>query len=282
MDIRLLSQSDSAALEEFLLGHRDSSMFLRSNARRAGLVDRGEPFQASYAAAFREGRIVAVAAQSWTGMVQVQAPERTAEVVSACVAASGRKVTGLSGPLEQVRRGRAALGLEAAPATLAADEGLFGLELSELVVPSSLANGTIVCRAPRPEERAVLLEWRVAYDIEALGATASKAGRERAAAFLDAQIADQNAWVALLDGVLVSLSAFNASLPDIVQLGGNYTPPELRGRGYARAVVAASLEVARERGASRAVLFTNRPSAIRCYQGLGFRRVGDFGLVFLA
>lgn len=39
----------------------------------------------------------------------------------------------------------------------------------------------------------------------------------------------------------VSLSAFNASLPDIVQLVGIYTPPELRGRGYAQRAVAGSL-----------------------------------------
>ena len=60
-----------------------------------------------------------------------------------------------------------------------------------------------------------------------------------------------------------------------------YTPPKLRGRGYAKLAVAASLVVARERGASRAVLFTGNPSAVRTYEALGFRRVGDYALVLL-
>jgi predicted GNAT family acetyltransferase len=70
-------------------------------------------------------------------------------------------------------------------------------------------------------------------------------------------------------------------LPDIVQLGGIYTPPELRGRGYAKAAVDASLLAAIERGATRAVLFTNNPSAARSYEAVGFRRLGDYGLVLL-
>jgi predicted GNAT family acetyltransferase len=77
------------------------------------------------------------------------------------------------------------------------------------------------------------------------------------------------------------LSAFNAALPDIVQLGGIYTPPALRGRGFAKIAVAASLAAARDRGVSRAVLFTNNPSAVRTYEAVGFRRTGDYSLVLL-
>lgn len=73
----------------------------------------------------------------------------------------------------------------------------------------------------------------------------------------------------------------STTLPDIVQLGGIYTPRELRGRGYAKVAVAASLVAARQRGASRAVLFTKNPSAVRTYEALGFRRLGDYSLVLL-
>jgi predicted GNAT family acetyltransferase len=132
-----------------------------------------------------------------------------------------------------------------------------------------------------PEERNLLCEWRSAYDIEILGSTDSEETRNRAAAALDRQIAEGNAWVAIRNGVSVSLSAFNATLPDIVQLGGIYTPPEHRGRGYAKAAVAASLIAARQRGATRAVLFTSNPSAARSYEAVGFRRLGDYGLILL-
>ena len=281
MNLRLLSPSDESLLEAFLSSHRDSSMFLRANARRAGLAYRGEPYQAVYAAAFRDGWTIGVSAHCWNGMVLMQAPEHAADLARACVEWSGRPVTGLTGPLAQVHQARSALGLDAAGAALEGDEWLYALDLSELVVPIPLANGTLVCRAPRPEERDTLCAWRMAYDIELLGATDSPENRQRSADFLDAQIAEQNAWVAIRNGAPVSLSAFNAALPDIVQLGGIYTPPELRGHGFAKVAVAASLIAARDRGASRAVLFTSNPSAARTYEALGFRRVGDYGLVLL-
>jgi GNAT superfamily N-acetyltransferase len=274
-----LTPGDESLLEEFLVSHRDSSMFLRANARRAGLAYRGEPFQAIYAAAFRNERVLGVAAHCWNGIVLVQAPEQAAELARACVEWSGRSVTGFSGPLEQVRRARSGLGLAEADAALEGGESLYALDLSNLVVPA--LSKAVACRAPRPEERDTLCAWRIAYDIETLGATDSPEQRRSSAGFLDAQIADGNAWVAIEAGAPVSLSAFNASLPDIVQLGGIYTPPELRGRGYAKVAVAASLVVARERGASRAVLFTGNPSAERTYEALGFRHVGDYALVLL-
>jgi GNAT superfamily N-acetyltransferase len=279
MRTRLLTPSDEDLLETFLAPHRDSSMFIRANVRRAGLAYAGEPFQAIHVGGFRGGRLIGVAAHCWNGMLLLQAPEQAAALARACVERSGRRVTGLCGPVEQVRDARAAVGLAGADAAMDGDEWLFALDLCDLVVPAALEAGTITCRVPRPDERDTLCAWRLAYDIETLGATDGAEQRRRSAEFLDAQIADGHAWVAVDGGAPVSLSAFNAALPDIVQLGGIYTPPELRGRGHARVAVAASLLVARARGASRAILFTRNPSAVRTYQALGFRRVGDYALV---
>jgi predicted GNAT family acetyltransferase len=80
----------------------------------------------------------------------------------------------------------------------------------------------------------------------------------------------------------VSYCAFNAVLPDMVQIGGVYTPPDRRGRGYAKAAVAHGVSIARQRGAERAVLFTNNPSAARSYEAVGFRRAGNHGVVLFA
>jgi GNAT superfamily N-acetyltransferase len=279
--IRQLAPGDESRLDAFLQAHADSSMFLRGNAGRGGLVDRGEPHHATYAAAFDGENMVGVAAHCWNGMVLVQAPVHVADLARACVEWSRRAVTGLAGPAAQVRQARTALDLDNAPAALEGDEWLYALDLSALIVPPSLSNGDVTCRVPRPGERDMLCAWRLAYDIELLGATDTPEHRARSAAFLDAQLADSNAWVAVAGGSIVSLSAFNATLPDIVQLGGIYTPPELRGRGYARAAVAHSLQIAIERGATRAVLFTNNPVAARTYEALGFRRTGDYSLVLL-
>ncbi len=281
MHIRQLAPGDAARLETFLVAHRDGSMFLRGNARRAGLEYQGQPFQANYAGAFRQDEIVGVVAHSSSGMLLIQAPELATELALACVEWSQRPVTGLTGPLEHVRQAVAALQIDIARAKFHGEEQLYALELAELVVPTALSTGSIVCRAPIASERDTLRAWRLAYDIEVLGADDSPHSRQRAAGFLDAQTAEGNAWVAIHERVPVSLSAFNATLPDIVQLGGIYTPPELRGRGFAKAAVAASLLMARERGATRAVLFTNNPSAVRTYEALGFKRIGDYALILL-
>jgi len=282
-----MTAGDEERLEQFLAAHRDTSMFLRSNARRAGLVYEGAAYQAVHVGAFQGDRLTGVAAHAWNGMMLFQAPdgpEAVATLARACAERSGRPVTGFAGPLAQVKAGRAALGLADAPAAMDGCEWLYAMDLAGIIVPASLQNGSIVCRPPLAGEHELLCEWRFDYEIETLGSPDSEETRQRSTAFLDRQIADGDVWVATdvaAGPAPVSLAAFNAALPDIVQLGGIYTPPALRGRGYAKAAVAHSLLVARERGASRAVLFTENPSAARSYEAVGFRRTGDYSLVLL-
>jgi uncharacterized protein len=79
----------------------------------------------------------------------------------------------------------------------------------------------------------------------------------------------------------VAMTGFNASTHGIVQVGGVFTPVALRGHGYARSAVAASLQLAQREGARRSVLFTaeyNKP-ARSAYCSLGYEVTGDFGLV---
>jgi len=211
----------------------------------------------------------------------MQAPERSEELAAACIGWSERSVLGVTGPLEHVRQVSTGLRLDVANARFQSDDRLYALDLAELVVPEALSSGTLIGRAPREDERAVLHAWRVAYEVEILGAVDSPGTRERTAADVDRQIAAGDVWIALGGGVPTSISMFNAALPDIVQLGGIYTPPEFRGRGYARVAIAASLLAARERGVTRAVLFTANSSAMRTYEALGFRHVGAYALMLL-
>jgi GNAT superfamily N-acetyltransferase len=277
MRITILGRRDEAALEAFLAPRAESSMLLRGNARAAGLVDGGQRLQATYAAAWQDDAIVAVAACAWNGVVllQVPAPEWM-EVARVAVAHSGRVVTGLSGPVAQVRAARTLLGLDGRAATLDGDEELFTLVLADLLVPPPLAERGWHCRPPLLQELPLLIRWRIAYAIETLGATAGPA--------LDAEVARSITAhpphsVLVVDGAPGAMTTFNARLPDIVQIGGVYTPPELRSRGYARAAVAGSLQVVRGEGVQRAVLFTASVPARRAYEALGFAAVGRYSLV---
>jgi predicted GNAT family acetyltransferase len=284
LEIRPLTPRDEPALEAFLKGHADFSMFLRSNARVGGLQYHGKPLQADYVAALAGERIVAVAAHCWNGMVLLQAPfpEQLAAVARAVVAHSGRGITGISGPADQVAAARTALGLDHRSTPKFGREELFALDLADLVVPARLTDGRWGCRPPREDELDLIAGWRVDFMVEALHRVAGAGLRDEAAAEVRLLHEHRLDWLLLDAGRPVAFSAFNAALPDIVQVGGVWTPPELRGRGYGRAVVAGSLLDARARGVTRAVLFAEREDAKRAYRGLGFSVVGEYGLLLFS
>ena len=281
---RLLRPGDEAALDRFLSTHADSSMFLRSNARAAGLMDRGEPLQATYVAALESSRMVGVVAHCWNGMVLVQAPAHAAELARDAVRRSRRAVTGFSGPWTQVVAARAALGLDAAPAVQDSRDDLYALDLDRLVLPAPLASGVVRCRHPEPGELELLVQWRASFAVESLGATDGPDLRRASQADVELQHERRADWVLVHDTTPVAYSVFNAMLPEMVQIGGVWTPAEFRGRGYARALVAGSLAAAREQGVRRAVLFANPANAAAraAYLAIGFEIVGDYGLVLLA
>lgn len=277
--IRLLGTGDEAALETFLTQHADFSMFLRSNARAAGLEYHGHALEADYMAAFEGERIVAVAAHCWNGMVLVQAPEQVDAVARAAVEHSGRAVTGISGPAGQVVAARTALGLDDRAAPKFGREELFALDLADLVVPAPLTDGHWTSRPPHDDELDLVIDWRVDFMVEALHRIPGAGLRDEAAALMRLVHGLRSHWLLFDAGRPVAYSAFNARLPDIVQVGGVWVPVALRGRGYGRAVVAGSLLDARAQGASRAVLFAEREDAKRAYRGLGFTVVGEYGLL---
>ncbi|WP_255362889.1 GNAT family N-acetyltransferase [Anabaena sp. CA = ATCC 33047] len=99
---------------------------------------------------------------------------------------------------------------------------------------------------------------------------------------MEAHQATANHWVLVAEDQPVAYSAFSGRLPDVVQIGGVWTPPELRGKGYAKCVVAGSLLEVRSQGVHRAILFTSPENlaAQAAYRGIGFHPTGEkFGLV---
>jgi RimJ/RimL family protein N-acetyltransferase len=79
----------------------------------------------------------------------------------------------------------------------------------------------------------------------------------------------------LVDGEPVSMAGTVRRTPTAAVIAGVYTPPALRGRGYAGAVTAAVVERAFAGGKRVACLYTNlrNPASNRCYARIGFRPV---------
>jgi predicted GNAT family acetyltransferase len=98
-----------------------------------------------------------------------------------------------------------------------------------------------------------------------------------------ARIADGRLTLWVIDGRPVALVANGVSAAGVTRIGPVYTPPEERGHGFARALVAA---VSRERldaGDLACCLFTDlaNPVSNAIYQQVGYRPVGDYAQVEL-
>jgi len=78
-------------------------------------------------------------------------------------------------------------------------------------------------------------------------------------------------------GRAVSLAARNRAAAGQARIGPVYTPPELRGRGFAGAATAAVTRAALDDGADGVVLYTDlaNPASNTLYQRLGYRPVSD-------
>jgi predicted GNAT family acetyltransferase len=274
--LREARAGDEPAIEAFLARHAETSMFLRSNLAQFGLFDRESPHGTQFWRAGADG-ITAVFGLSNAGFAMVQAPDAP-DALFADFAARvvGRRLAGLTGAVDQVARMRAALGVDGAAYALDAPEPLYRLTLDGLRIPPG--EGRI--RAPGATDRALIFDWTRAYsaelhmspperlDEEARGRT------ERALTSGDVRILENG-------GTPVGMTAINARLPDMVQIGGVYTPPALRGRGHARRAVALHMDEVRAEGIATAILFASGPAACRAYEAIGFERIGAYALAIL-
>jgi RimJ/RimL family protein N-acetyltransferase len=78
-------------------------------------------------------------------------------------------------------------------------------------------------------------------------------------------------------GVPVSVACLTRAVGEMARIGPVYTPPELRGRGYAAAVTAAVSTAALDAGAREVVLYTDlaNPTSNKLYERLGYAPVED-------
>ncbi|MCD4690146.1 GNAT family N-acetyltransferase [bacterium] len=281
--IRILEPGDEALLEAFLLPRLDSSMFLLSNMRAAGLRDEGQLYGGTYAALIESGEIAGVAVHYWNGSIIFQAPTHETLLWRAAVEASGRGIGGMVGPAAQVAAARCPLVIGTSLIMMDGIEKLYSLDLEDLIVPDDLRSGRVVGRRIEPRDLDILLQWRIDYEVEVIGVDPTPAFREKTVAFLERTQRVGLMWVLEHYGEPVSCTAFNAVTAEAVQVGGVWTPPGLRSRGYARAAVAHSLVDARAEGVARGILFTGmeNTAAQRAYEAVGFEHVSDYCILLL-
>jgi len=262
-----VTEADLPDVTRFLEARMDRAMFPLNNLRSFGLD--GEAALAPRLWAAREaGNVTGVFCQLTNKTVMpICAPELT------CAILKGRALLHLIGPTDLVRPVIETLELSRVPHMLNRDEPHMTLSLSKLHVPE----GSGALKPLSAADPATILAWREADLIEALGYPPDKARKESAEFY--AAHAKSDRYRVLMDGdTPLSITGFNAVLPEIVQIGGVYTPPQLRNRGHARRAVALHLAQARAQGVRQATLFSNGPAAQRAYEAIGFTKVGGWTL----
>jgi len=251
---RRLNASDESQLREFLLSHRDVSLFLLNNLEHSGVVAGDVPYQGQYWGAFDNHQLVGVVAHYWQGMLLPSAPRGLEQMAPLVVEQADRPVQGIIGDRAQVDW----LGdfFQVERWRMDNPEPLYSIELDQLQIPEALLNGELKVRLATPADEDLLVEWRIVYAGETMAEQDNAETRRRARALMQQEIPSGNLFVLCRDDQPVAMSGFNAQAAQTVQIGGVFTPQQQRGHGYGRAVVAGSLLLAREQGVQRSVLFT--------------------------
>ena len=131
-------------------------------------------------------------------------------------------------------------------------------------------------REAGPEDIPTVLSWIRAFADEALGDMPHVEDVE--ATYRRREADPDGAWLLWDDDGPVSLAAYGSPTPTGTRVGPVYTPPELRGRGYATSLV---VELTAERlatGLGFCFLFTDlaNPTSNAIYARIGYEPVADW------
>jgi hypothetical protein len=156
-------------------------------------------------------------------------------------------------------------------------QGVYALEHVE---PLPAAAGS--ARAAGPDDRELALRWWIAFGEEVLHEGGP--GRERAVQSVDHRLSAPRTGLVLWEdgGEPVSLAGWGGPTLNGIRIGPVYTPPELRGRGYATALTA---EVSQQLldgrlfdgGRRFCFLYTDlgNPTSNAIYERIGYRLVAE-------
>jgi len=163
------------------------------------------------------------------------------------------------------------------PARTNMRQGVFALERVE---PPPAVPGSP--RVATEDDRELALQWWIAFGEEVLHEGGP--GRDRAPQSVDHRLSSPTSGLLLWEdgGEIVSLAGWGGPTPNGIRIGPVYTPPEVRGRGYATALTA---ELSRqlmdgrlfEGGRRFCFLYTDlaNPTSNKIYERIGYRRIAQ-------
>lgn len=282
MNVRLLDRRDQKMLEDFLAPHKAQCMFICSNLRAAGVEYQDVMFHGEYWGSFCSvsGQVNGIIVHYWNGNIMMFAEDLV--ILSSLVLTLKnnikRPIAGILGPDNQTKFVIEELGLLNEHYDANSQEGLYEINLENLDQPQ-IPPGYSIIEASKASKD-TLIEWMKGYEIEALCADKNSELQTRVENKV-ARLMKADCWVLIKEGIDVSLSAFNARIEGMVQIGPVWTPPEHRNKGFSRLLVANSLVSEKNKGTKTAILFADNPAAVRLYESIGFKIIGYYRLAIL-
>jgi uncharacterized protein len=277
-EIRVLGEADRPAAERFLK-QQPSGIALRGYMMKDSMT----PKYGLYAGVVEGGEVVSMAAYLG-GTFHLVAPSQLEALLTQLGQHRRGPLHQINGPTVQVVQAVQWLNAGASRTLVNSRDELFVLRLSDLKVPPQLSSPSLRCRLGNASDIAFQGAWRHDFWVDNLGAPPGPRLLENCTKLVEQEVAEQTLYVLEDGGRPVCTSAFGPALPDAVQVVNVFTPPAERGRGYARALTAATLLEARARGVEWGVLYTglhNLP-AQRTYRALGFTPVDQVTMLVFA
>ena len=280
--IRDVGTEDLERVRGFLEAHVETSLFLLSNLALFG-PRLGEHWNSgNYRLVEEAGRVVAVFCLTRRGNLLVQAGGRAdlAKSILAACEAEAAEVCGVAG---EWLTAEALWDLLLRDPRFEPGQGakdvLYRLALvgdtKAPVLPHGLTVRALGAGDFRQWERlntAYLAELRLPLPVVGEAHEAEFARRARARCW----------WGAFVGSQLAATVALNAAYGMVGQVGGVYTRPADRKKGFARAALQLLIEDSRDHhGFEKLILFTGEDNqgARRLYESLGFEAAGAFGLL---
>ena len=121
----------------------------------------------------------------------------------------------------------------------------------------------------------MLAHWVVAFGAEVDGVTSEMEGMRN---WIEGRFNAGGLVVWVVGERVVSLANMTGKTPNTMKINAVYTPPEMRGNGYASACVADASKRILDLGLRHATLYTDlsNPISNRIYQNIGYEWVGEY------
>jgi predicted GNAT family acetyltransferase len=284
MMIRDVTDSHLERVRLFLEGHLDTSLFLLSNLAVFGPRAVDHSNSGDFRCLEEDGRIAAVFCVTRAGNLLVQAGGRAGlapHILRACARESAR-VTGAVGEWPtsaELWRLLCAADPQLQPGHATKDV-LYTRRLMQAdTAQRTLRDRALTLRLLQPQDFSLWEPLNTAYFAE-LGLPPEVSLHRRKEEF-ESRAGARRWWGAFDGSSLEAIAGLNAVYGRTGQVGGVYSRPQVRGMGFAAAVMRQLMVDCRlNHHFERLVLFTgeDNSAARRLYEALGFEASGAFGL----